>query len=340
MKITKQLVDRYLKGECTDAEASAIENHLENNPTALDDFFPKAEWHNSPIDKSYEGQDEAYQRLAQKIHPSAKRPMRYLQIAAGIAAVFLIIFAFYRQSYETSLNPSTPALTGTSNELNPSPSSLYYINSGYENMTLTASDGSTITLYPSSEIRYAEDFAPLSERVLHLKGRAKFDVAKDKSKPFRVVSQGIVTTALGTVFIVDEFNVSETRVQLLEGVIEVVSKRKVDAAPIAKTFRPMEEVTIDHRQGQIVQERKINHSTQDRQAYFERHSNSLQFKNLALQDVVDILRQNYGIDLEYSPNSLEDKYYSGTFPESPQVYEHIIKEINYLHDTNITYNKK
>ncbi|WP_164121813.1 hypothetical protein [Sphingobacterium sp. xlx-130] len=82
MKITKQLVDRYLKGECTAHEAATIESHLEKKPTALDNFFPKAEWYNSPIDKFYEGQDEAYQHLARQIHPRPKIPMRYLQATA------------------------------------------------------------------------------------------------------------------------------------------------------------------------------------------------------------------------------------------------------------------
>lgn len=102
----------------------------------------------------------------------------------------------------------------------------------------------------------------------------------------------------------------------------------------------MEEVTINHQQGQIIQEKKINNSKENREAYFVRQSHRLQFKNLALQDVVSILNQNYGIDLQYPTQSLDGKYYSGTFRESDDVYQDIIKEINYLHHTNITYTKK
>lgn len=339
MKITKQLVDRYLQGKCTTAEASAIETLLETDPTALDDFLPEEEWLNSPIDRHYEGQDEAYKRLAQQIYPKAKTHIRYLGVAASIAAIFILLFGIYRQQYP-SIHPSDRRMTVINDSIHPSASSLYYINSGYENMVLTTSDGSTITLYPHSEIRYAEDFAPLSERVLHLKGRARFDVAKDKSRPFHVVSQGIVTTALGTIFVVDEFKDSKTRVQLLEGSIQVVSQRKVDAEKVTKTFKPMEEVTIDHQQGQIIEEKKINNTLHNREAYFSQNAQRLHFKNLALHDVVSILQQNYGIDLQYPAQSLDGKYYSGTFPESDQVYKDIIKEINYLHHINITYTKK
>lgn len=339
MKITKQLVDRYLKGKCSSEEASAIEALLEKDPTALDDFLPEEEWLNSPIDRSYEGQEEAYKRLVRQLYPQAKIRMRYIRIAASIAAIFLLLFGVYRQQYRP-LNQPGRTIATVIDSLKPSASSLYYINSGYENMILTTSDGSTITLYPHSEIRYAEDFAPLAERILHLKGRARFDVAKDKSKPFRVVSKGIVTTALGTIFIVDEFKASETRVQLLKGSIQVASQRKVDAGTVTKTFKPMEEITINHHQGQIVEEKKINNTPANRQAYFSRHSQRLYFKNLALQDVVSILQQNYGIDLHYPDKNLQDKYYSGTFQESEQVYQDIIKEINYLHHTDITYTKK
>lgn len=340
MKITKLLVDRYLKGECTTAEASAIESLLEQDPTALDDFFPEEEWENSPIDNSYEGQDDAYERLARQIRPKAGIPMLYIRLAASIAAIFLIVFGIYKYQYTPATPQSEPTLLTVQSNPELSTANLYYINSGYENMVLAASDGTTITLYPQSEVRYAEDFNLLSERTIHLKGRAKFEVAKDKTKPFRVLSKGIVTTALGTIFIVDEFTSAETRVQLLEGIIQVTSKRKVDSSAVVKTFKPMEEVTINHQQGQIIQEKKINNSKENREAYFVRQSHRLQFKNLALQDVVSILNQNYGIDLQYPTQSLDGKYYSGTFRESNDVYQDIIKEINYLHHTNITYTKK
>lgn len=340
MKLTKEIIYRYLKGECTVAEASAIERILENHPHALDEFLPEEEWLHSPIDKAYASQDKVYERLKRQLYPRNRSRRQYIQIAASIAAVFLLIFSVYQFSKNPPIHQSATQLAAaTSDSLNSSGSRLYYINSGNENMYLKASDGSLITLYPNSEIRYAEDFGKHPERILQLKGKAKFTVAKDKSKPFRVLSQGIQTTALGTVFIVDEFKAAETRIQLLEGTIAVSSKRKIDAASIVKTFSSMEEITINHQSGQVIQEKKINVNQHDREAYFVQHLNSLHFKNLALKDVVNILEQNYGIDLQYPSQQLENKYYSGIFATSAQVYQAIIKEINYLHKTNITYIK-
>src|SRR5690606_33768852 len=88
-------------------------------------------------------------------------------------------------------------------------------------MQITAADGSVIALYPKSEIKFSEHFDPLVTRDFFLKGKAKFSVAKNKDKPFNVHSAGVITTALGTVFIVEESTSSITHVKLLEGSVEV-----------------------------------------------------------------------------------------------------------------------
>lgn len=336
MKITQQLIERYFKRECTDQEAAFLEDLLKKDPTILDTFFPEREWLESPIDQSYERQDEVYQKLIRHIRPRRKILHLLTRVAVAVAVVSLVLLGIYHR--QQSSNPPN-RLTTQEAVQKQDEAHLYYINSTNEKMLLTASDGSVITLYPGSEIRYAEDFANLHERTLYLKGYARFDVAKDKTKPFRVVSAGIVTTALGTIFTVNEFNRSTTRVQLIEGSISVSSPSKLTSSPIIKKFNPMEEITIDHQLGQVIEEKKINEGQNERNASFVKDKRGIQFKNLSLADVLSILNHNYGIDLHYRKESLQNKYYSGYFIESPEVYKDIINEINYLHNTNITYTK-
>lgn len=82
-------------------------------------------------------------------------------------------------------------------------------------------DGSIVYLNGSSSIKYLQGFKG-EERRVHLNGEAYFEVAKNLDKPFIVESNGVETTALGTIFNVNAYsNLEEIRVSLLEGKVKV-----------------------------------------------------------------------------------------------------------------------
>lgn len=86
---------------------------------------------------------------------------------------------------------------------------------------LVLPDGSKVWLNAASSIRYPVAFNG-NERRVYVSGEAYFEVAKDKTKPFRVVANDMLVEALGTAFNInaygDEPIVSAT---LLEGSILV-----------------------------------------------------------------------------------------------------------------------
>ena len=65
--------------------------------------------------------------------------------------------------------------------------------------TFELPDGTRVNLNAASELKYVDDIEN-SKRIVYLTGEAFFDVAKDKTKPFMVITKGISTTALGTSF--------------------------------------------------------------------------------------------------------------------------------------------
>jgi ferric-dicitrate binding protein FerR (iron transport regulator) len=65
-------------------------------------------------------------------------------------------------------------------------------------LTDTLPDGSQITLNRQSTISYPVKFH--KDRSIHLKGEAFFKIAADKENPFRVYTNGITITVLGTSF--------------------------------------------------------------------------------------------------------------------------------------------
>lgn len=340
MKITSELVNRYLKNQCSAEEATYLENYIRYVDPNLETLLPQEDWNAIDGDLDYANQEDIRKNIFASIEKNRIRIHRtriFINLSKVAAAfiLFLGVYGILNQFTKTpvSVHSETATISINSTES----SNLYYINSGNDIMTLTASDGSIITLYPKSEIKYPEDFSNLKDRILYLKGKAKFNVTKDINKPFRVHSTGVTTTALGTIFIVDELRSTQTQVKLLEGKIEVKAQAANEQRNLVRTIMPNEEITLDHHDLTIVEEVKVHKSGIDRGGYFLQNAAVIQFKNIALEDVINVLIQNYDIDLHYDKRKISNKFYSGHFNNTKQVYKEIIQEINYLHHVEISY---
>jgi len=86
---------------------------------------------------------------------------------------------------------------------------------------LTLPDGTNVWLNAASSIRYPTAFLG-SERKVKVTGEVYFEVAKDKSKPFRVTAGDQDIEVLGTHFNVNAYaDEGHTRTSLLEGAVSV-----------------------------------------------------------------------------------------------------------------------
>jgi len=97
-----------------------------------------------------------------------------------------------------------------------------YVNEKNEPQSLTLPDCSHIKVWPGSSVTYYKQFTAVS-RTISLKGKAIFEVAKDKARPFTVFAGDISTTALGTVFMVNTLEPRKVQVQLYEGKVMIRS---------------------------------------------------------------------------------------------------------------------
>jgi transmembrane sensor len=89
---------------------------------------------------------------------------------------------------------------------------------------LTLPDGTTVWLNSASSIKYPVAFAG-TERAVAITGEAYFEVAKDRSKPFRVTLGEMTVEVLGTHFNVNGFSdESAVRTTLLEGSVKIVKQ--------------------------------------------------------------------------------------------------------------------
>ena len=111
-------------------------------------------------------------------------------------------------------------------------------------LPLALADGSTVTLQPGARLRYPARFGS-AQRVVQLEGEAFFDVFHDAHHPFRVLTDQLETTVLGTSFAVRAVpgqGVATVRVRT--GRVRVQARPGQPApAEAAVVLRPNQEVT-------------------------------------------------------------------------------------------------
>lgn len=83
-------------------------------------------------------------------------------------------------------------------------------------------DGTKIWLNSASSLKFPTSFKKLGERKVELHGEGYFEVAKDKTRPFRVVSNQQMVTVYGTHFNINAYSDEDEKVTtLLEGSVDV-----------------------------------------------------------------------------------------------------------------------
>ncbi|ROI05048.1 FecR family protein [Chryseobacterium sp. G0240] len=86
-------------------------------------------------------------------------------------------------------------------------------------------DGSNIILEPHSSVELAPDFGK-SDRKIIFTGKATFDIAKDKARPFRINAKDFTVQVLGTKFFLDQTSGQE-KVELFEGKVKINHQGKI-----------------------------------------------------------------------------------------------------------------
>ena len=84
-------------------------------------------------------------------------------------------------------------------------------------------DGTLVRLNAESSISYQSNFSDTA-RLISLTGEAYFEVVKDAQRPFRVTSNQVETTALGTTFNIKADKPDNIEIALVEGKVKVTKR--------------------------------------------------------------------------------------------------------------------
>lgn len=142
--------------------------------------------------------------------PLSRRNNRAKILACGIIILLCVSGVFYlaNQDRTTSHLPLASTFKTTTGE----------------RKQFILPDGSTVILNSNSSFTFDKNFGK-RDRQVNLNGDAFFNVAKDPSKPFKVISNGFSTTAIGTAFYVHANPaLTDFSVNLLEGKVKLENK--------------------------------------------------------------------------------------------------------------------
>lgn len=183
--------------------------------------------------------------------------------------------------------------------------------------SLTMSDGSKVILNSGSHLRYLKKFES-DQRVVELDGEAFFEVAKDSTRPFKVKSGIVTTTAIGTSFNVKAYRGQSIDVSLTTGEVEVA----VDFGnETLMTLLPGEAASIDIA-NQRIHERHFKE--ENVMAWTQK---TIYFEETPFSEIKWVLENWYGVEISLYNVTEKEIYVSGKFKD--QTLKNVLDGLSY-----------
>ncbi len=306
--MTKQeffdLADRYSTYQCTEEEKKLYEQFC--NEVSSHNVIDS--WNVSNLEGT---RIRLLSNLTERI-AADEEPQRHfwkstLKVAASIAVIFGLTWFFYQNDSATT-----------------EPNSIQMVEkrtSAGQKLTVVLPDGSTVRLNSESEISYNENFSN-SIREVQLKGEAFFDVVKNPNLPFKVITENLTTTVLGTSFNVDVYDVTDQKVTVATGKVEVELNNIKDSNKSKVFVTPSQQVIIAKTSNDLV----VN--TVELEEALAWKDNRLVFKNVSLLEASKELEKWFGVKIKFSNEKIKSCKFSNVYSNEP--LEKILKELKFI----------
>ena len=299
MKLTQEIVERFLQNTSTDEENRAVENwylSFEKNSDGIGLM---------PNDARFELENEIYLKIKRRIQPfeTIARPSQtWKYYLSGIAA--LLLFTLGVWFYDSQ---------NTNNQTTSNSEWIKYDNPSSKEFKVVLPDGSVVLLEPKTLLSYNQEDTKLRE--VKLVGEAFFDVKKDASRPFMIYTGKVTTKVLGTSFRIKAFpEMQQFEVSVVSGKVTVYEKDEANKKDNGVILTPNLKVTFfdkeEHFITGIVESPELLPT-------IEKSSLSFNFQNVPLNKVLKTLEKAYGIEMVLENESLGKCTLNGDLEEMP-----------------------
>lgn len=167
---------------------------------------------------------------------------------------------------------------------------------------MTLADSTKVWLNAGTTFKYPSTFNSKS-RAVELNGEAQFQVTHNDKIPFEVKTESGVIKVYGTTFNVKSYeDDDELVVSLIEGKVTVENSKGKYLA----TLKPSEQISINKKTG------KANIRIIDTEYYSNWINGKILLKDTRLDDLAEILKRWYNVDIKLVGENIGDLKISGT----------------------------
>jgi ferric-dicitrate binding protein FerR (iron transport regulator) len=289
-----ELIDKWARGEASEQEIKALMNYYYS-------FRNMPEWDELQLGNRDQLEAEMEQRLLAGIRRAPQEQVQvrrawWPRMAAAVALIVLagILWIYFVDSKKLSAPVSKGILTTLPGQ----------------RRQVKLPDGTQVWLSPASTLQYLEHSGDNTMQVW-LDGEAFFDVQKDASHPFIVVSGELTTTVLGTSFGIQAYpGQSGVGVTVVTGKVAVKEVSVTGTAAAGKTAIPL---SPNQRAVFNKQTRAISITGHvDTEQLLLRRNGILKYKGAPLQEVINTLSNYYNVTIHIE-GPTDDCFYFGEF---------------------------
>ncbi len=186
-----------------------------------------------------------------------------------------------------------------------------------QKLTTYLPDGSKVILNSLSNIRYKVPFNG-NERVIELDGEAYFEVKSDVTRPFKVISNGVTTTALGTSFNINSKNDDFVEIALISGKVLVAASMK------SVTLNPGKSAIV--KQNGELQVQDFDYTDQ-----VGWKDGILVFNNNSLTEIITKLEDWYGVEFKVDINTITKLNYHYSGKNKNETLDEVLHGISFVY---------
>lgn len=289
------LLQRYQQGECTPEERQLVEHWYsllghEQPPLTLTaaerQQLRTTLWQRIEA-QTFEGEDASA--------PAVNRghAVRWRWAAAAVVALGLGVGA-----QRLLPTPGAAPVVATASPRQASGWHTYH-NTTRQAHSLRLADGSTVRVAAGGQLKYPRRFAA-GHRTVYLRGEAFFQITPDKAHPFRVYTHEVVTTVLGTSFLVRApENREPVVVKVRTGRVQVTPRATsagAAPAPAGVLVLPNQQAVYSPGRQQLQRELVAEP--------VQLAAQSFAFDDRPVAEVLTALQKAYGVDIQYNAAAL------------------------------------
>jgi len=339
MSIPGQLLEKFLRGDCTAEEKQEVTAWLRDNPEELAQYLTENSWEEFTADPRQNVPTEKIRRTIEATVGEMSTPVRKIRYswvaAASIIAAVALFFTLHKNT-----GPATQTIAATKPALPQHQSCLKIIeNTSSRTKACYLPDGSKLELSGKTTVSYDSAFVNGRRDIFLQQGEAIFAVKKDP-RPFTVHSKGITTTALGTVFSVSDKQRLFSTVHLFSGKIVIKKAAGETAGGAFKDIylKPGQQLMLNN-ENFSVQIKDIAPATVKAPVPAEQvmanQQQVLDFANRPLGEILSLLQQEYKVSISYDPAALQNMTFTGKLNRDKESLESFLSTLCDLNDLSL-----